>query len=68
MSVLASISGPCTACREAATWIKPLTVAVDVSAVQIHNANFAHVVHQILFETGLAPARRGKHAQGVAPT
>jgi len=46
-----------TACREAATWIKPLTVAVNVSAVQIHHANFAHVVHQILFETGLAPAR-----------
>jgi EAL domain-containing protein (putative c-di-GMP-specific phosphodiesterase class I)/DNA-binding winged helix-turn-helix (wHTH) protein len=46
-----------TACREAATWIKPLTVAVNVSAVQIHNANFAHAVHEILVETGLAPAR-----------
>lgn len=46
-----------TACREAKTWIPPLTVAVNVSAVQIHNANFAHVVHEILFETGLAPAR-----------
>jgi EAL domain-containing protein (putative c-di-GMP-specific phosphodiesterase class I) len=30
---------------------------VNVSAVQIHNANFAHVIHEILFETGLAPAR-----------
>ena len=46
-----------TACLEAATWTQPLTVAVNVSAVQIHNANFAHVVHEILFETGLAPAR-----------
>jgi diguanylate cyclase (GGDEF)-like protein/PAS domain S-box-containing protein len=45
------------ACREAATWPQPLTVAVNVSAVQIHNANFAHVVHEILFETGLPPAR-----------
>jgi diguanylate cyclase (GGDEF)-like protein/PAS domain S-box-containing protein len=45
------------ACREAATWTQPLTVAVNVSAVQIHNANFAHVVHEILFETGLAPSR-----------
>ena len=45
------------ACREAATWTQPLTVAVNVSAVQIHNANFAHVVHEILFETGLAPGR-----------
>ena len=46
-----------TACREAATWTKPLTVAVNVSTVQIHNANFAHAVHEILFETGLAPGR-----------
>jgi diguanylate cyclase len=45
------------ACREAATWKVPLTVAVNVSAVQIHNANFAHSVHEILFETGLAPTR-----------
>jgi diguanylate cyclase len=46
-----------TACREAATWTRPLTVAVNVSALQIHNATFAHVVHEILFETGLAPGR-----------
>jgi EAL domain-containing protein (putative c-di-GMP-specific phosphodiesterase class I) len=46
-----------TACREAATWTNPLTVAVNVSAVQIHNANFAHAVHEVLFETGLAPGR-----------
>jgi EAL domain-containing protein (putative c-di-GMP-specific phosphodiesterase class I)/DNA-binding winged helix-turn-helix (wHTH) protein len=46
-----------TACREAATWIKPLTVAVNVSAVQIHNVNFAYTIHEILLETGLAPAR-----------
>jgi diguanylate cyclase len=46
-----------TACHEAATWPQPLTVAVNVSAVQVHNANFAHVVHEVLFETGLAPAQ-----------
>jgi diguanylate cyclase (GGDEF)-like protein/PAS domain S-box-containing protein len=46
-----------TACREAATWTEALTVAVNVSAVQIHNANFSHAVHEILFETGLAPDR-----------
>ncbi len=45
------------ACREAATWTQPLTVAVNISAVQIHNADFAHVVHEVLFETGLPPAR-----------
>jgi diguanylate cyclase (GGDEF)-like protein/PAS domain S-box-containing protein len=46
-----------TACREAATWSQSLTVAVNVSAVQIHNANFAHLVHEVLFETGLSPGR-----------
>ncbi|WP_298254748.1 EAL domain-containing protein [Bradyrhizobium sp.] len=45
------------ACREAATWKMPLKVAVNVSAVQLHNATFAQELHQILIETGL-PARR----------
>jgi diguanylate cyclase (GGDEF)-like protein/PAS domain S-box-containing protein len=45
------------ACREAATWTQPLTVAVNVSAVQLYNANFVQELHQILLETGL-PARR----------
>jgi diguanylate cyclase (GGDEF)-like protein/PAS domain S-box-containing protein len=45
------------ACREAAAWTKPLTMAVNVSAVQVHNADFAHTVHEILYETGLAPQR-----------
>ena len=46
-----------TACREAAAWTRPLTIAVNVSAVQVHNENFAHSVHEILFETGLPPQR-----------
>jgi diguanylate cyclase (GGDEF)-like protein len=46
-----------TACAEAAKWSQPLTIAVNISAVQIHNANFAHAVHEILFETGLTPSR-----------
>jgi diguanylate cyclase len=46
-----------TACREAATWTRPLTVAVNVSAVQIYNANFPHMIHEVLFETELAPSR-----------
>ena len=46
-----------TACREAATWTQPLTVAVNVSAVQLYNADFVQELHQILFETGLPPAR-----------
>jgi diguanylate cyclase len=45
------------ACREAATWAQPLTIAVNVSAAQMHSPTFAHLVHEILFETGLPPAR-----------
>ena len=44
-----------TACSEAASWTEPLTIAVNVSPKQIHSANFAHRVHEILFETGLRP-------------
>jgi diguanylate cyclase (GGDEF)-like protein/PAS domain S-box-containing protein len=46
-----------TACREAATWALPLTVAVNVSAVQLYSAEFVQELHKILLETGL-PARR----------
>jgi diguanylate cyclase len=46
-----------TACREAATWSRPLTVAVNVSAVQIYSASFPHTIHEILFETELAASR-----------
>ena len=45
------------ACREAATWSQPLTIAVNVSTKQIHSPNFAHALHEILFETGLSPGR-----------
>jgi diguanylate cyclase (GGDEF)-like protein/PAS domain S-box-containing protein len=46
-----------TACAEAASWSRPLTVAVNVSAVQLHNANFTHLVHDILVATGMSPRR-----------
>jgi diguanylate cyclase len=46
-----------TACREAVTWTQPLTVAVNVSAVQLYNADFVKELHQILLETGLPPRR-----------
>jgi EAL domain-containing protein (putative c-di-GMP-specific phosphodiesterase class I) len=46
-----------TACAQAATWSRPLTVAVNVSTVQLHNASFAQLVHEILVTTGM-PARR----------
>lgn len=45
------------ACREATGWERPLTIAVNVSAVQLHSAHFAQLVHQVLIETGLSPQR-----------
>jgi diguanylate cyclase (GGDEF)-like protein/PAS domain S-box-containing protein len=45
------------ACRQAASWKASLKVAVNVSAVQLHNPSFTQELHQILIETGL-PARR----------
>lgn len=46
-----------TACEEAATWKNPLTVAVNVSAVQLHNPDFSRKVHEVLLRTGLAAGR-----------
>jgi diguanylate cyclase (GGDEF)-like protein len=46
-----------TACAEAAKWRDHLTVAVNVSGVQLHSPAFAHVVHEVLTETGLDPSR-----------
>ncbi len=46
-----------SACREATTWAQPLGVAVNVSTVQLHNANFSQLVHEILYQTGLSPQR-----------
>ncbi|TPJ68103.1 EAL domain-containing protein, partial [Mesorhizobium sp. B2-7-1] len=46
-----------TACKEAATWKNPLTIAVNVSAVQLHNPDFSRKVHEVLLRSGLAPGR-----------
>ncbi len=58
-----------TACREAATWPQPLTVAVNVSAVQLYNADFVKELHQILLETGLpsAPSGNRDHRDRAGP-
>ena len=46
-----------TACREAAGWSRPLVVAVNVSAVQLHSPQFFQLVHETLLQTGLPPRR-----------
>ena len=45
------------ACREAASWPKPLQVAVNLSPVQFRHGDLPTLVHAILLETGLAPDR-----------
>ncbi|MEP7030957.1 MAG: bifunctional diguanylate cyclase/phosphodiesterase, partial [Pseudolabrys sp.] len=45
------------ACREAASWPTPLSIAVNVSPVQFHHGDLPSLVHTILLETGLSPAR-----------
>jgi diguanylate cyclase (GGDEF)-like protein/PAS domain S-box-containing protein len=46
-----------TACREAASWPKPLRVAVNLSPVQFQRGDLAKLVHEVLLETGLSPSR-----------
>ncbi len=45
------------ACREAASWAKPLNIAVNVSPIQFRHGDLPRLVHSILLETGLAPNR-----------
>jgi diguanylate cyclase (GGDEF)-like protein len=45
------------ACREAASWPNPLQVAVNLSPVQFQHGDLPKVIHEVLLETGLAPAR-----------
>jgi EAL domain-containing protein (putative c-di-GMP-specific phosphodiesterase class I) len=45
------------ACREAASWRKPLQIAINLSPVQLRQGNLVPLVHSVLLETGLAPDR-----------
>ena len=46
-----------TACREAATWTRPLRVAVNVAPQQLVQPSFVEHVSDILMETELDPTR-----------
>ncbi len=46
-----------TACREAASWPRPQRISVNLSPVQFKHGDLPALVHEILLETGLAPAR-----------
>ncbi|MFZ5668161.1 MAG: EAL domain-containing protein [Pseudomonadota bacterium] len=45
------------ACAEAAGWEKPLCIAVNLSPLQLNQANLPQLVHEILIEAGLSPMR-----------
>jgi len=45
------------ACREAASWPRPLGVAVNLSPVQFQHGDLPGLVHAVLLETGLAANR-----------
>ncbi len=44
-------------CAEAAAWDKPLSIAVNLSPLQLNQPNLSQLVHEILIETGLSPMR-----------
>jgi diguanylate cyclase (GGDEF)-like protein/PAS domain S-box-containing protein len=45
------------ACREAATWTNPLSIAVNLSPIQFRHGDLVGLVHAVLLETGLSPSR-----------
>ncbi|MGX7744047.1 sensor domain-containing protein [Rhodopseudomonas parapalustris] len=45
------------ACRQAASWARPLQVAVNLSPAQFLNTDLVGFVHEVLLQTGLDPGR-----------
>jgi EAL domain-containing protein (putative c-di-GMP-specific phosphodiesterase class I) len=45
------------ACGAAASWETPYKIAVNLSPVQFRQAHLPAIIHQILMDTGLSPAR-----------
>jgi diguanylate cyclase (GGDEF)-like protein/PAS domain S-box-containing protein len=45
------------ACREAASWARPLQIAVNISPNQFRHGDLGGLVHSALLQTGLAPGR-----------
>ena len=45
------------ACREAASWHKPLQIAINLSPLQLRQGDFVSLVHSVLLENNLAPDR-----------
>jgi EAL domain-containing protein (putative c-di-GMP-specific phosphodiesterase class I) len=47
----------CQACIEAASWAKPLRIAVNVSPLQFRHGDLPALIDEVLLETGLEPER-----------
>jgi diguanylate cyclase (GGDEF)-like protein/PAS domain S-box-containing protein len=45
------------ACREAASWPRPLSIAVNISPIQFRHGDLPRLVLAVLLETGLAASR-----------
>lgn len=45
------------ACRTAASWSAPYSIAVNISPIQIFEGDLPNLVHEILIRTGLSPLR-----------
>jgi diguanylate cyclase (GGDEF)-like protein len=45
------------ACTEAASWPRPLKIAVNLSPAQFKQGDLPALVHEILLQTGLSPSR-----------
>jgi diguanylate cyclase (GGDEF)-like protein/PAS domain S-box-containing protein len=46
-----------TACKEAASWPRPLRIAVNLSPVQFQHGDLPILIHETLLTCGLAPGR-----------
>ncbi|WP_156402405.1 EAL domain-containing protein [Caulobacter sp. Root1472] len=45
------------ACADAASWERPLRIAVNLSPLQLNQPNLPILVHEVLVQTGLSPKR-----------
>ena len=45
------------ACREAASWTVPLSIAVNLSPINFRRRDVPELIHSVLLDTGLDPAR-----------
>lgn len=45
------------ACAEAASWVRPLKISVNLSSIQLRSPDMLEIVQEVLYQTGLSPYR-----------